>query len=120
MDPGVALRVAYLHWSCACFIHLLSSSANNGFPKPSSMPASDGTKRGTKCGKRGTKRDTATEHAKQPVVLKCNLQTLYDKHETEAARADRADDTLEQLLYKLAEFLRHVLRALCCSDLHLS
>jgi hypothetical protein len=38
----------------------------------------------------------------------------------EEAQADRADDTLEQLVYKLAEFLTHVLRALCCSDLHLS
>ena len=102
MDPGVALRVVYLHWSCACIIHLLSSSANNGFPKPSSMPAPDGTKR------------------KQPVVLKCNFKTQVDKLEMEAAKADRADDTLESLSYKLAEFLSHVLRTLCCSDLHLS
>jgi hypothetical protein len=36
------------------------------------------------------------------------------------AQADRADETLEQLLYNLADFLTHVLRELCCSDLHLS
>ena len=108
MDPGVAPRVFHLHWSCACIIHLLSSSANNGFPKPSSMPPPK------------SKRGTATEHAKQPVVLQCNFQTQLEQNEMEEAQADRADDTLEQLVYKLAEFLTHVLRALCCSDLHLS
>ena len=108
MDPGVALRVFHLHWSCACIIHLPSSSANNGFPKPSSMPPPK------------SKRGTATEHAKQPVVLKCNFQTQLDQNEMEEAQADRADDTLEQLVYKLAEFFTYVLRALCCSDLHLS
>ena len=67
-----------------------------------------------------SKRGTATEHAKQPVVLKCNFQTQLNQNEMEEAQADRADDTLEQLVYKLAEFLIYVLRALCCSDLHLS
>jgi hypothetical protein len=38
----------------------------------------------------------------------------------EEAQADRADDTLEQLVCKLVDFFSHVLRALCCSDLHLS
>ena len=108
MDPGVALRVFHPHWSCACIIHLPSSSANNGFPKPSSIPPPK------------SKRGTATEHAKQPVVLQCNFQTLLEQNEMEEAQADRADNTLEQLVYKLAEFLTHVLRALCCSDLHLS
>ena len=108
MDPGVALRVFHLHWSCACIIHLPSSNANSSFPKPSSMPPPK------------SKRGTATEHAKQPVVLKCNFQTQLNQNEMEEAQADRADDTLEQLVYKLAEFLTHVLRALCCSDLHLS
>ena len=66
-----------------------------------------------------SKRGTATEHAKQPVVLKCSFETQLDKNELEEAQADRADDTLEQLVYKLADFFTHVLRA-CCSDLHLS
>ena len=108
MDPGVALRVFHLHWSCACIIHLPSSSANNGFPKPSSMPPPK------------SKRGTATEHAKQPVVLKCNFETLVGENEMKEAQADRADETLEQLLYNLADFLIHVLRELCCSDLHRS
>ena len=118
MDPGVAPRVFHLHWSCACIIHLPSSSANNGFPKPSSMPPPK-SKRGTAT-EHAKQRGTATEHAKQPVVLQCNFQTQLEQNEMEEAQADRADDTLEQLLYKLAEFLTHVLRALCCSDLHLS
>ena len=100
--------VAVLIPKSACIIHLPSSSANNGFPKPSSMPPPK------------SKRGTATEHAKQPVVLKCNFQTQLDQNEMEEAQADRADDTLEQLVYTLAEILTHVLRALCCSDLHLS
>ena len=67
-----------------------------------------------------SKRGTATEHAKQPVVLQCNFQTRLEQNEMEEAQADRADETLEQLAYNLADFLTHVLRALCCSDLHLS
>ena len=67
-----------------------------------------------------SKRGTATEHAKQPVVLQCSFQTQLEQNEMEEAQADRADDTLEQLVYKLADFLTHVLRALCCADLHLS
>ena len=65
-------------------------------------------------------RGTATEHAKQPVVLTCNSQTLLEQNEMEEAKAERADNTVEQLAYKLAEFLIYVMRALCCSDLHLS
>ena len=49
------------------------------------------------------KRGTATEHAKQPVVL---VQVI------EEARADRADDSLEHLLLKLADFLTFVMRQL--------
>ncbi len=97
MDPGVAFRVIYIHWSCACIIHLLSSNANNGFPKPSSMPAPDGTKR-------GTKRGTATEHAKQPAHWKCKFQTQLNRNHMAEAQADRAVHTLEQLVFKLADF----------------
>ena len=49
------------------------------------------------------KRGTATEHATQPVVL---VQVI------EGARADRADDSLEHLLLKLADFLTFVMRQL--------
>ena len=76
--------------------------------KPTSMPSTKRT------------RGTATEHTKQPVVLTANFQTLLEQNEMEEAKAERADDTVEQLAYRLAEFLTYVMRALCCSDLHLS
>ena len=53
------------------------------------------------------KRGTATEHAKQPAVLKRNPKTQQFMEE---ARADRADDSLEHLAFKLADFLIHVMR----------
>ena len=48
------------------------------------------------------KRGTATEHAKQPLILECNAETQQFMEE---ARADRADDSLEHLALKLADFL---------------
>ena len=67
-----------------------------------------------------SKRRTATEHAKRPVDLQCNLQTKLNREEMAAAQADRADDTLDQLLFKLGDLFIYLLRELCCSDLHLS
>ena len=84
------------------------------------MPDSDGNKRGTKRGKRGTKRDTATKHAKEPALLKCNSQTQINRIHMAEAQADRAVHTLEQLVFKLIDFLNYVLREPCCSDLYLS
>jgi hypothetical protein len=66
------------------------------------------------------KRGTATEHAKQPVVMKPNAHT---QKYMEDAQADRADNTLENLVVLLADFLTHLLRELCpcfaahCEDL---
>jgi hypothetical protein len=66
------------------------------------------------------KRGTATEHAKQPVVMKPNAHT---QQYMEKAQADRADNTLENLVVLLADFLTHLLRELCpcfadhCEDL---
>ena len=48
------------------------------------------------------RRGTATEHAKQPAVLKRNPKTQQFMEE---ARAGRADDSLEHLAFKLADFL---------------
>jgi hypothetical protein len=52
--------------------------------------------------------------------LTANFQTLLEQNEMEETKAERADDTVEQLAYRLAEFLTYVMRSLCCSDLHLS
>ena len=54
-------------------------------------------------------RGTATEHAKQPLVLEHNPKTQQFMEE---ARADRADDSLEHVAFKLADFLTHVMRQL--------
>ena len=113
MDPGVVLRVFRLHWHCACILLLLGSSANNNFPKHSNMPRSDSHTNGSK------KRGTATEHAKQPVVLKPNAQT---QQAMKRAQASRANNKLEHLLFLLADFLTMILRELWpivaekCSD----
>ena len=53
------------------------------------------------------KRGTATEHAKQSLVLTCNPKTQQFMEET---RADRADDSLEHLAFKLNDFLTHVIQ----------
>ena len=83
------------------------------------MPAprrhsNESQKRGTATehAKQSQKRGTATEHAKQPVVLKRNPETQQKVQFMEEARADRADDSLEQLAFKLADFLTHVMRQL--------
>ena len=55
------------------------------------------------------KRGTATEHAKQPVVLKPNAQTQQAMKLTQASRAN---NTLEHLLFLLADFLIMILREL--------
>jgi hypothetical protein len=104
MDPGVVLRVFRLHWSCACILLLPGSSANNNFPKHRNMPRSDSYTNGSK------KRGTATEHAKQPAVMKPNAQT---QQYMERAQADRANNTFEFLVSLLADFLIHVLQELC-------
>jgi hypothetical protein len=104
MDPGVVLGVFRLHWSCACILLLPGSSANNNFPKRRNMPRSDSYTNGSKkCG-------TATEHAKQPAVMKPNAQT---QQYMERAQADRANNTFEFLVSLLADFLIHVLQELC-------
>ncbi len=103
MDLGVAIRVYRLHWNCACILLLLGSSANNNCSKHSNMPRSDSHTNGSK------KRGTATEHAKQPVVLKPNAQT---QQAMKRAQASRANNKLEHLLFLLADFLIMILREL--------
>ena len=64
--------------------------------------------------KESQKRGTATEHAeqRQSGALTYNAQT---QQHMEEAQADRADKTMEQLAFNLAEFLTYLLRELCCS-----
>ena len=78
------------------------------------------------CSKESQKRGTATEHAKQlqrgtatehakqrpSMTWGYNSQTQLDMEE---AQADRANHTLEHLVFNLGEFLTHLLRELCCS-----
>ena len=84
----------------------LSSSANSRSLEPSRMTSTNS--RTKDCQKRGT----ATEHAERTrpggrVILKPNAEVLQAMGD---AQADRADDTMENLAFKLAEFLTTLLR----------
>ena len=66
--------------------------------------------------KESQKRCTATEHAKQPVVLTHNPET---QEFMEEAIADRADDSRQQLTFKLNGFLTYVVQEMYPFILHL-
>ena len=66
--------------------------------------------------KESQKRGTATEHAKQPVVLTHNPET---QEFMEEAIADRADDSRQQLTFKLNGFLTYVVQEMYPFILHL-